>query len=130
MNTNDAYELLEKAFAEWRKRETLKREKVSIRKFANYLGYSQALVGFWLNKDQNISENAIVNIAPKLAELLGEEIYEKLEIQKPNLLHQYASTHWENLPEEEQKRIAKIIAKYTDDPLPNEPKTQPATKAQ
>ncbi len=121
--------LLEQAFAEWRKQETLRRESTSISKFAEFLGYSRAIVGFWLNRDRPISEDALISILPKLAELLGMEIYDELEIPRPNFLHQYVSTHWEKLPPEEQRRIAKTIAKYTSDPLPNDTEAQPAPKS-
>jgi transcriptional regulator with XRE-family HTH domain len=112
--------VLERALAEWRKQETLKRGRTSIRKFADYLGYSQALVGFWLNKKQKISEGALINIAPKLATLLGNEIYKELEITKPNIYKEYAIRNWEKLPEKKQKEITKIIKKYTNEPTPNE----------
>lgn len=104
--------VLEKALAEWRKRETLKRGKTSIRKFAEYLGYSQALVGFWINKNQKISEKALITIAPKLEELLGDEIYKELEIPKPNIYKEYVIKNWENLPDKEQKKIFEIVKKH------------------
>ena len=112
VKTDVAPTILERALAEWRKRETLKRGKTSIRKFAEYLGYSQAIVGFWLNKNQKISENAIKNIAPKLAELLGDEIYTELEIEKPNIYKDYVIKNWEKLPEKKQKEIFETVKKY------------------
>jgi transcriptional regulator with XRE-family HTH domain len=124
-----AQAFLEKALAEWRKQETLKKGKTSVSKFADFLNYSQTAVSLWLNGDRNISEEALMEILPKLAELLGMEIYDELEIQRPNLLYQYVARHWKNLPPEEQKRVGKTISKYTDDPLPNDTEAQPTTKS-
>lgn len=106
--------ILEKAFAEWRKQETLKREKTSIRKFAIFLGYSQAQVGFWLNKKQKISKNALEAILPKLIELLGSEVYTELNIPKPDPYKKYILDHWDKLPPKKQKEIIKTIQKYTN----------------
>ena len=64
-----------------------------------------------------------------LEEKLGKEIYEILDIPRPNPLYQYVATHWKNLPAEEQERVSKIISKYTNDPLPNDTEKQPATKS-
>jgi hypothetical protein len=121
--------LLERAFAEWRKQETLRRSSTSIGKFADFLGYSRTIVGFWLNGDRPISEDALISILPKLAELLGLEVYDELEIPRPNFLYQFVVAHWDNLPPDEQKRITKIIAKYTTDPVPDNADTQPAPKS-
>lgn len=128
MNIEKAPIVLEKALAEWRKQETLKREKTSISRFADYLGYSQQAVGFWLNRDRNISEDTLISILPKLVNLLGEEIYEELEIPKPDKLYEYVKENWEETPNEERKKIAKIIEKYTKKPLPNEQETKTSPK--
>ncbi|MBI2331701.1 MAG: hypothetical protein HYU84_06005 [Chloroflexi bacterium] len=128
-NLEKAPELLDQAFAEWRKQETLKRGKTSIGKFAEFLGYSPAAVGFWLNRDRPISEEALITILPKLAELLGEEIYNKLDIPKPDKLFEYVSKNWDEAPIEERQRIAKIIQKYTNTPIPNDTRPKPSPKS-
>ncbi len=129
VNLSKAPSILERALAEWRKQETLKRGKTSVSKFAEFLDYSQTAVSLWLNGDRNISEEALIDILPKMVDLLGLEIYDELEIPRPNPLHQYITTHWDQLPEEEQKRISKIVSKYTKDPVPNDTETQPVTKS-
>ena len=112
-------QILERALAEWRKVQTLKREKTSISKFADYLGYSQQAVSFWLNGDNEISEQAILKILPKLSELLGLEIYDELNLDRPDVIKNYVNENWNDAPLEERKRIAKIIEKYSSKPIPN-----------
>ena len=118
-NLDKAPTILDQAFAEWRKRETLKRGKTSISKFADYLGYSQQAVSFWLNRDRKISEDAVLEMLPKLSELLGEEVYDELEVPRPDKLYEYVTSNWNDAPVEEKKRIAKIIEKYSKKPIPN-----------
>jgi transcriptional regulator with XRE-family HTH domain len=118
-DTKKNRQILERALAEWRKVQTLKREKTSISKFADYLGYSQQAVSFWLNGDNEISEQAILKILPKLSELLGLEIYDELNLDRPDVIKNYVNENWNDAPLEERKRIAKIIEKYSSKPIPN-----------
>lgn len=124
-NLDKALNILEKALAEWRKQQTLKQGKISVTAFAEYLGYSQQIVNFWLNKDQPISENAITKIAPKLAELLSNEIYTELEIEKPDILYNYIKDNWKNISKDKKDKIVKVINDQTGKPIPNEQKTKP-----
>lgn len=124
-NLNKALPILERGLAEWRKQETLRRGKTSVSKFADFLEYSQTTVSMWLNKDRDISEEVLMKILPKLSEILGVEIYDELEIERPDALYQYVIGNWKDTPKEEQERIAKIIEKETKRPIPNEPKTKP-----
>lgn len=120
--------ILEKALAEWRKQQTLKKGKISVTQFADYLEYSQSAVSFWLNGSRPISEEALNEILPKLIELLGDEICNELEISKPDNLYKYVSDNWNGTPIEERKRIAKIIEKYSNKPIPNGSKTKSTPK--
>jgi transcriptional regulator with XRE-family HTH domain len=118
MNLEKAHEILEKAFAEWRKIQTLKREKISVEEFGNFLGYSQQAVNFWLNKDRPIGENAIIKIAPRLAELLGNKIYKDLGLPEPEENLEYIKKNWNEFTPEERvilrKQAEKIIKKKND----------------
>lgn len=119
-NLEKAPKVLEQALAEWRKQETLRKGKTSVSKFADFLDYSQTAVSLWLNGDRGISEEAILAILPKLAELLGVEVYDELEVPRPDKIYEYVTDNWNKAPIEEQERIAKIISKYSKKPLPNE----------
>ena len=127
-NLNKAPKLLEIALAEWRKRQTLTKGKTSVSEFANFLNYSQTTVSLWLNGDREISEEALLAILSKLTELLGYEIYDELEIPRPDALYEYVNENWKNAPLEERIKVAKIIRKYSNKPLPNETETKPAPK--
>lgn len=108
-NLDKAHEILEKALAEWRKQQTLKRERISIEEFASFLGYSQPTVNLWLNKDRKIGESALSKMAPKIAELLGNEIYKILELPMPEENLVYIENNWEKLSLEEKREIKKMI---------------------
>lgn len=118
-NLEKAPQILEKALAEWRREQTLKKEKTSVSEFANFLNYSQTTVSLWLNGDREITEKAILEILPKLIEILGVDICDELEIPRPDTLYGYVTENWNDAPIEEKKRIAKIIEKYSKKPIPN-----------
>lgn len=120
--------ILERALAEWRKEQTLKKGKTSVTQFADYLEYSQSAVSFWLNGNRPISEDALLEIIPKLAELLGEEVYEELEIDKPDNLYEYVKGNWKETSKEDKKKIAQIIQKATNKPIPNETERKTSPK--
>lgn len=108
-----AYKILNEAFAEWTKRQTLIKGSKSTEEFANYLGYSQQAVNFWLNRKNKISERAIDTIAPKLAELLGTEIYKILGLPMPDKSKIELDNIWENLSNEKKSEILKLAKKFT-----------------
>jgi transcriptional regulator with XRE-family HTH domain len=112
-NLSKAHEVLEKAFAEFRKRQTLARGKVSIEEFANELGYKQPTVNQWLNKDRPIGENALIKIAPKIAELLGNEIYKTLGLPMPDESKIELDEIWDNLPEDKKGELLKVAKKLS-----------------
>jgi transcriptional regulator with XRE-family HTH domain len=112
-NTEKTREILEKAFAEWRKLQTLKKGKISVSEFGKYLGYSQQAISFWLNKTYPISKEAKLKMAPKFAELLGNEIYEILELPMPDESKTELDNIWENLSNEKKNEILKIAKKFT-----------------
>lgn len=118
-NLEKAPALLEQALAEWRKRQTLIKGKTSVSEFANFIEYSQTTVSLWLNGDREITEKALLEILPKLIELLGEDICDELGIKRPDVLYEYVSKNWNEAPIEERKRIAKILEKYSKKPIPN-----------
>jgi uncharacterized membrane-anchored protein YjiN (DUF445 family) len=123
-NLDKAPDILDRAFAEWKKVETLKREKTSVSRFADFLGYSQQSVNFWLHRDRKISEEALITILPKLAELLGENIYDELNVEKPDHLLNYVTNNWKKTSKDKKEKIAKLIEEDTKRPIPNEPRTK------
>jgi transcriptional regulator with XRE-family HTH domain len=125
MKLDLAPKIIERALAEWRKQQTLKKGKTSVTVFADFLNYSQSSVSQWVNGGKAVSEDALIAIAPKLAELLGEEIYDELEIEKPDLMLDYVNNNWKNVSKQKKEKIAKLIEEDTKRPVPHEPKTKP-----
>lgn len=115
-----ALPILEKALAEWRKQQTLKRGKTSVSKFADFLNYSQSAVSFWLNEDRPISEEALITILPKLAELLGMEVYDELDIPRPDPLLQFINSRWERIPPDKQQKLVEDAERYAAETSKNE----------
>lgn len=111
-NTEKTREILERAFAEWRKLQTLKKGKTSIGEFGKYLGYSQQAVSFWLNKTYPISNEAKLKLAPKFAELLGIEIYKELNLPEPEESLEYIKENWNEFTEEEKEILQKQAEKF------------------
>ncbi len=90
-------------FVEW---QAIEGKRKTIEDFAAYLGTSRPLVNMWMNGNKKPgSENIKI-----LAELFGNEIYDILEIPRPNPYLQVATKNWEFMPEEKQEQISRMIA--------------------
>lgn len=59
-----------------------------------------------------------------LVEKFGDEVYEVLERDPVDVLFLYVQDNWNDAPPKEQKRIAEIIAKHSNKPLPNDTETR------
>jgi transcriptional regulator with XRE-family HTH domain len=109
---------LENKYLEW---QTKKGERKTISEFADYLDVNRSLLSFWMNGARIPNEENII----KIAEKLGFEIYDVLDMERPNPLHFYVDRNWHKLPPQEQRKIAELISKHTNEPLP-EPETKPS----
>uniref|UniRef100_A0A6H1ZD65 Uncharacterized protein n=1 Tax=viral metagenome TaxID=1070528 RepID=A0A6H1ZD65_9ZZZZ len=112
MNLDHYSQALEKALIIWRGNRTRKRLPVSINEFARFLEFSRPIVSQWLNNDKHPSKGTVDLILPKLEELLGEEIYELLEIPRPDPDLQTLSRLWPRLSEETRHAIREQAEKY------------------
>jgi len=92
-------------FVEWQAKEGRRK---TIEDFAAYLGTSRPLVNMWMNGNKKPGRENI-NI---LAELFGNEIYDVLDLPRPNPYLQKLNRVWEFLPEEIQKRFSEEAEKY------------------
>lgn len=119
--------LLEQALAEWRKQQTLKRESTSLSQFAVFLGYSRPIVSLWMTEGNNRypSKETIKTIAPKLAEILGSEVYDTLDLPRPDPDLQKINELWPHLPKNAQAQILKLGEKFAKD---NEAEKQKSSK--
>lgn len=98
-------ELLEQKFLEWQMENG---ERKTLYEFANYLGVSHGTISFWINGVKKPSDSNI----EKLAEIFGNEIYDALDLPRPNPYLQKLNRLWEFLPEEFQKRISEEAESY------------------
>lgn len=112
---------LDKKYLEW---QTQEGESKTVIEFATYLDVNRSLLSFWMNGSREPSEENLIKIALKL----GFEIYDILEKERPNILHLYATRNWKMVPQKIQLEIAKMIAKYSAEPIPNEIKENIAPK--
>lgn len=112
---------LDRKFLEW---QTNEGESKNVSEFADYLDVNRSLLSFWMNGAREPNEENLIKIAFKL----GFEIYDILEIKRPNILHLYAQRNWDKAPKKVQQELAKIISKYTDEPIPDETREKQTTK--
>ena len=119
MGSNGFRSILQDAYDAWRIARIRAKENISLDSFADYLGKSQSTVSMWLNKKRSPDLESMQTIAPKLAQLLGDEIYVKLglmpETETDPLLN-FVNRNWDKLPPEAQEQIQQIIDNYLNHP--------------
>ena len=93
-------------FIEWEKTQPGRRSNFT--KFSEYLGASQPQVSSWIKGTYKPSGENIKLIAEKL----GLEIYDVLELPRPNPYLQTINRLWEFLPQEIQIKISQETEKY------------------
>jgi transcriptional regulator with XRE-family HTH domain len=97
--------LLERKFLEWQIEQG---ERKSQAEFANLVGVSRAAFTMWLNgKHLPDRESAV-----KLANYLGPEILDALDLPRPDPLLQSINSRWSNLPADKQQKLAKDAERY------------------
>lgn len=92
-------------YVEWQAKEG---RRTTIEEFAAYLGTSRPLVNMWMNGNKKPGKENI----KILAELFGNEIFDILELPRPNPYKQVIDRVWEFLPEDFQKRISEEAENY------------------
>jgi transcriptional regulator with XRE-family HTH domain len=113
MDTNEFITILNKAMREWKKtRIDQGEDSLSIEEFSRELGASQPTVTNWLNKKYSPSFSTLRNIAPKLAELLGPDIYEQLGIQRPDTTISQVIQVYDKASTEEKVEMLKMIREW------------------
>jgi len=104
--------LFDKAFKTWSHDQIDLVIKPSDDGFAEYLGVSRSAVTAWRNGTREPSLESLRFIAPKFADLLGPYVYDQLGLQRPEPeIMRYHQIH-DNLPPEEQKKLAELVVQY------------------
>ena len=101
-------------FADWMTKNFLawqsqQGKRKTIEDFAAYIGVSRPLLNQWMNGD--IPRPGRENIS-RLADIFGPEIYDVLEIPRPNIHLQHLSKIWENIPPDKQQLIVEQAEQY------------------
>jgi len=93
-------------YIEWQK--SLEARK-TITEFSDYIGFPQSTVSFWMNGDR-VPKKAEDKV--KLASVIGFEIYDALEEQRPDEDLHYLQTHWNQYSPEKRRRIREQAESY------------------
>lgn len=82
--------------------------KLSLDDFAEMLGCSPSTLSHWMNGRRKPGPEYI----KKLEELFGLEVYDALEINRPDPLLRYIENNWQRLQPDQQKAIHEEVEKY------------------
>jgi len=104
---------VKKAFATWLEQTFLKWQadngkRASLLEFADHIGYSRPLISMWLAAKRLPGEDGVT----RLAELFGDEIYDVLDLPRPNPYLQKINQIFEKLSPEQQQKLAEMAERY------------------
>lgn len=104
--------LLENALIAWRTRQTKARGNVSLNAFAEEIGASRSLVSMWMLGERPVTLTYRKKIAKAIADLVGPEAYQILEVVPPNPYLQKINALFERLSPEHQRQLAEDAERY------------------
>ena len=96
-------EYIEKKYLEWQLKEEGRK---TIVQFAAYIGVSQPILSMWMNGKKRPGVDNI----KLLAEIFGDDVYDSLDLPRPNQYLKLAAEKWEFMSEEKQQQISSMIA--------------------
>jgi len=104
--------VLNLALREWRKQQIDKDEGYSLDKFAAQLGFSQSAISTWLNNKQSPNLESLIKITPKLAEILGNQVYIDLGLlRNGELLKNYIELY-ETISPADREEMLKTVYQF------------------
>ena len=112
MDLSGFQNLLDRAFLEYRIRQTRQRLSVSLNSFAGFLDFSPPIVNLWLNGNRLPSQGNVERLIPKLVELLDLEVYDILGLPRPDQNLQRLTRVWSQIPGRFQQILAEQAEKY------------------
>jgi transcriptional regulator with XRE-family HTH domain len=83
-------------------------QRTTLDKFAEYLGVKRPILSIWLSGKSQPSLDSV----RQLAEVLGPEVYEVLDLPRPNPYLQKITQLFENLSPEHQRKLAEDAEFY------------------
>lgn len=98
---------VKKAFATWLEMTFLKWQaekgkRASLQEFADHIGYSRPLISMWLAGKRLPGEDGI----ERLAELFGPEVYDIIQLPRPDPYLQSINSRWSRIPVDKQQQLA------------------------
>jgi transcriptional regulator with XRE-family HTH domain len=99
------------ALIKWRQIQTKNRESVSLNSFADFLGISRPAVSQWLNKERTPGFESLIVIAPKLAQLLGPQVYDELGLSRPDQRFGELKELYDVVPSEDKDELLEAVRK-------------------
>lgn len=102
-----------KEFSAWLERKFLNWQaengrRASLQEFADYIGYSRPLISMWLSGKRLPAEDGI----ERLADLFGLDVYDVLNLPRPNPYLQKINRVFELLSPEHQQKLAEDAERY------------------
>jgi transcriptional regulator with XRE-family HTH domain len=104
--------LLDRAFLEYRIRQTRQRLSVSLNSFAGFLDFSPPIVNMWLSGNRLPSQNNVERLIPKLVDLLNLEVYDILGLPRPDQNLQRLTQAWPHIQAKFQQILAEQAVKF------------------
>lgn len=90
-------------------------KRKTIDEFAAYIGISRPLLNMWMNGNRKPGTENI----KLLEEIFGVEVYDALDLPRPNPYNQIVDRVWEFIPEELQRRMSEEVAQYETENISN-----------
>lgn len=85
---------------------------VSLNSFAGFMEFSPTIISLWLKGKKVPSDANMERIIPKLVELVGSDVYDVLNLPKPDLDLKRLTDVWERIPETSRRILADLAEKY------------------
>lgn len=111
--------LLNKKYLEWQQQI---QERKTITEFAEYLGFPQSTVSFWMNAARLVKKREDIE---QLASMIGFEIYDVLGKERPDLDLHYIQANWELLDPHAKRILREQAERYA---AQNKQKVEHATQ--
>lgn len=98
-------QLLEAKYLEWRKNEGGKKTETE---FAEWLGFKISTVSTWWNNKSKPNDEKIIR---RLAQKLGDEVYDALGMERPDSRLVFINEHWQDASDELQRSVHEQLQK-------------------
>jgi transcriptional regulator with XRE-family HTH domain len=92
-------------FVEWQAKQGTRK---TLEEFAAYIGVSRPLLNMWMNGNKKPGRENV----KLLSEIFGYEIYDVLELPRPNIYLQKINQLFERLSPEHQRKLAEDAEQY------------------